>query len=318
MDEYIYIFLVVLLSSSIMMLLFSKLRKIWGVNLIFPHLTLIIQHAGYSLFSRSPVCPYHYQPPSLLSRCLLPSPSSSSFLAAHLQLYFSSLLSFITIGITFTLSSLLAVCCRCCSSCWSCCLVAELLMLPVLISVVVDVPYRCHGCCDGGPCCSSRWYHHLCCCKNFWVANFISLMCLYERFLLTRTRTNLCLLSRPPLLAGLLLDVLLLLLLHRRLLLLIFSLFGLLSLLLSLWLCEPSNPLLCSALFHAAAASFSSSACSYSLLAAAPSPSLSRCSCSLSSSVCCCCWVVRPSTPFLVRPTSISGWLCLVWCYSDG
>ena len=51
-------------------------------------------------------------------------------------------------------------------------------------------------------------------------------MCLYEHFPLTRTRTNLCLLSRPPLLAGLLLDVLLLLLLHRRLLLLIFSLFG--------------------------------------------------------------------------------------------
>ena len=77
--------------------------------------------------------------------------------------------------------------------------------------------------------------------------------------------------------------------LPRRLLLLIFSLFGLLLLLLSLWLCEPSNPLLCSALFHAAAASFSSSACSCSLLAAAPSPSSSRCSCSLSSSVCCCC-----------------------------
>ena len=114
-------------------------------------------------FSRSPVCPYHYQSPSLLSRCLLPSPSSSSFLAAHLQLYFSSLLSFITIGITFTSSSLLAVCCRCYSSCWSCCLVAELLMLPVLISVVVDVPYRCHGCCDGGPCCSSRCHHYLLC-----------------------------------------------------------------------------------------------------------------------------------------------------------
>ena len=36
-------------------------------------------------------------------------------------------------------------------------------MLPMLIYVVVDVPHRCHGCCDSGPCCSSRCHHHLLC-----------------------------------------------------------------------------------------------------------------------------------------------------------